>query len=209
MLEIRYDDKKIKQLERELQDFPKNSLPKVMSRGLNRTAEWARTQAVNAIAEKKKIKAGGVRKFITLRKATYKNWRSALEFSTGRFILMDLNPTKTTTGIRYTNPLTGKRISIPGAFKAKMSSGHKGIFIRGREHIRIRKWIPMGKAHALKKYGTEKKEAIYELMGPTSENLFLSRLKGKIERIQKESLGRLEKNIHDQVQLILKARLPA
>jgi len=209
MLEIRYDKDKIKRLERELRGFPKNSLPKVMSRGLNLTATNARTQVVKAIADKKRIKASGIRKFIFIRRATYKNWRSTLNFTEGEFPIIDLDPRKTSAGVTYKHPFRQKRTLIKHAFIAKMESRHRGVYIRATEHVKIGYWIGMREWWARKKYRTIKKEAINELKGPSTEELFTSRLKGKIDRIRVESKQRLAKNIHDQVRLILKRRLPA
>ena len=209
MLEIRYDKEKIEKLRRELRGFPANSLPKVMSRGLNSTATESRTHLAKTIAERRKFSASAVRKFLTVKRATYKNWRSSVNYIPGQFPLIRLNPRKTASGITYKHPFKDKRTLIKHAFRARMESGHRGVFIRSTEHIRVRRWVGMKRWWALKKYKTTEKEAINELRGPSTDSLFGPALGVVIVHIRAESMQRLAKNIHDQVRLILSRRLPA
>jgi len=184
MLEIRYDNDKIKRLERELAGFPRNSLPKVMSRSLNRTATEARTKVSRVFSQKLGLKVKDIRERVTLLRASYSKWMSAVKISRRRIPLIGFSARQTKKGVTYKKE--GERILIRHAFKATMKSGHTGIFKRkfsGR--------LP-----------------ISELRGPSLAQVFVGAPEAA-DAIYRESMQRLSKNIHDQVRLILKARLPA
>jgi len=184
MLEIRYDKAKVNQLERELRGFPKNSLPKVMSRGLNRTATEARTKTGRMLAGETGLKVGVVKKKITLVRATYRRWRSGIEISSRRFGLITFGARQTKKGVTYKKGR--KRVLIRSAFLATMNSGHTGVFKR-RTSARL---------------------PIVELRGPSLGQVFTG-ARDQADAIYRQSMSRLEKNIHDQVQLILRRRIPA
>ena len=184
MLEIRYDKDKIRRLERELAGFPRNSLPKVMSRGLNRTATGARTATSRMLAGEASLKISDVRKRITLKKATYRSWRAGIKISRQRIPLISFGARQTKKGITYKK--AGERVLIKHAFKATMKSGHTGVFRRM----------------------TSRRLPIAELRGPSMGQVFVG-AQDKASVIYRDSMRKLEKNIHDQVRMILKARLPA
>ena len=184
MLTIRFDDDKIKKLERELRNFPR-ALPKVMSRALTRTATSARTQISRSLASRIGIKIKDVRTRLTLTKATYSNWRSRVGISGRRFGLIKFAARQTKKGVTYRKG-GRSRVLIRHAFIATMPSGHRGVFIR--------------------KAGP--RLPIAEMRGPSLAQVFKG-TRGEVDRIQAESLAKLGKNIHDQVNLILKRKLPA
>ena len=184
MLEIRYDNDKIKRFERELAGFPRNSLPKVMSRGLNRTATEARTRASRLLSQKIGVKVKDIRERVTLQRASYSKWRSFVKISRRRIPLISFGARQTKKGVTYKKE--GERILIRHAFKATMKSGHTGIFKR-----KFSSRLP-----------------ISELRGPSLGQVFVGAPEAA-DAIYRESMQRLSKNIHDQVRLILKARLPA
>jgi len=186
MLEICYDDDKIEKIERELRGFGRNSLPKVMSRGLNRTATEARTKTGRFLAAESGLKIKVIRKSITLRRATYRNWRSSIKISCRRIPLYNFSARQTKKGVTYKKGGEKKRILIRSAFVATMASGHTGVFKR--------------KAAA--------RLPISELRGPSMGQVFVG-AQDKAAAICRESMGRLERNIHDQVRMILARRLPA
>ena len=184
MLEIRYDNDKIRRLERELAGFSRNSLPKVMSRGLNRTATSARTATSRMLAGEASLKISDVRKRITLKKATYHRWRAGIKISRRRIPLISFGARQTKKGITYKK--AGERVLIRHAFKATMKSGHTGVF-RRMAGSRL---------------------PITELKGPSMGQVFVG-AQDKAQAIYRASMRKLEKNIHDQVNLILRRRLPA
>lgn len=211
MLTIRFDKDKLKKLERELRNFPR-ALPKVMSRALTRTAKSARTEMSRSLTSisglgKEGKSSRAVLKRLKLSGATYSNWRAFITVSKRRFGVIELKAKKTTKGVTYMKAVGRKRVLIRHAFIATMKSGHKGVF--GRAVDVKGQYVSMERSHAKEKYGTEKKEAIYELRGPSLAQLWTADMVAEVNRIQAESGQRLQKNIHDQVNLILKRKLPA
>ncbi len=183
MLEIRFDNDKLKKLQQELRNFPR-ALPKVMSRGLNRTAISARTEISRSLAKRIGLKIKDVRDKLALQRASYSNWRSAVRISGKRFGLIKFRAHQTKKGTTYKRGR--KRILIRHAFIATMKTGHQAVFMR-KEPDRL---------------------PIKELRGPSLKQVYVG-AQDQVNRIQTESMLRLQKNIHDQVNLILKRRLPA
>lgn len=192
MIEIRLEDHKIRQFERMLAGIP-NALPRVMSRGLNRTATEARTQASRRLSQATGLRVKDIRPRIVLKRATYKNWRSAIEFRAGGMPVVRFPHEPTTEGVTY-RPSRRKHVLIRHAFRATMPSGHTGVFLRAR--YAKGRYIPMK--------SRPKREAIYE-QKVRLQDVFLES-QAEMNRVYIESLARLEKNIHDQVQLILRRR---
>ena len=183
MLEIRFDDDKLKQLQRELKNFPK-ALPKVMSRGLNRTATSARTAISRSLSKRIGLKIKDVRDKLTLHRATYSNWRSAVVVSGKKFGLIKFGAKQTKKGVTYKHER--KRILVRHAFIATMKTGHRGVFLRkGPARLPIK-----------------------EIKGPSLAQVYTG-ARDQVNRIQSEFSAKLARNIHDQVNLILKRRLPA
>jgi len=183
MLEIKFDDEKLKKIQRELRAFPK-ALPKVMSRGLNRTATSARTEISRSLAGRIGLRIKDVRDKLSLQRATYSNWRSAVGVSGKKFGLIKFGARQTKKGVTYR--LKQKRVLIRHAFIASMKTGHRGVFLR------------KGAARL----------PIQELRGPSLAQVYTG-AQDQVNRIQAESAARLAKNIYDQVNLILKRRLSA
>ena len=201
MFEIRYDDAKIKQLERELRGFGKTALPRIMSRGLNRTATQARTATSRMVAKESGIRVGDVRKRVYLQKASYRNWRSTVQISRKRLSLRYLNPKQTKRGLSVKSGR--KRITIRKAFFAL-----KGWFIRLPEAGGYKQVLSVEQAaeiDAMKKVG---RLPVGRIRGPILAQVYAD-AQDQANQIHHEHLIKLERNIHDQVQLILRRRLPA
>jgi len=184
MIDIRFDKDKIEKLRRELRGFPANSLPKVMSRGLNRTATQARTKTARMISKEAGLKVKDARERITLKRASYRHWRSSIKISRRRIPLLRFSARQTKKGVTYKRGR--ERVLIRHAFLATMSSGHTGVFKR-----KFSRRLPVS-----------------ELKGPSPGQVFTG-AQEKANAIYRESMQQLAKNIHDQVRLILKRRLPA
>jgi len=201
MIEIRYDDAKIKLLERELWDFGKNALPRVMSRGLNRTATQARTATSRMISKESGIKVSDVRNRIRMIKANYSKWSSALLISRKRLSLRYLNPKKTARGLSVKSG--SKRVTIRRAFFAL-----KGWFIRLPEAGGYKMTLGVEQALEIDPQKKVGRLPIGRIRGPILARIYI-KASDKAEQIHREHLVKLERNIHDQVQLVLKRRLPA
>jgi hypothetical protein len=200
MLNIIYDKAKLKKLERELRRFPK-SLPKVMSRGLNRTGSSARTQIARNLSKKTGLKVGEVRSKLHLQKATYSYWQAAVTVSAKRMSLNYLKPRKTAKGLSVKQGK--KRVRITKAFEAL-----GGWFIRLPAAGGYKSTIGVAEALEIDAAAKVKRLPVGRIKGPVLSQVFSS-AQDEADRIYNESLARLEKNIDDQVKLILSKRIPA
>lgn len=200
MLDIRYDKAKLKKLEKEMRRFPK-ALPKVMSRGLNRTARSARTQVARSIAGHTGIKVGDVKKRLYHQKATHRFWQSSVVVSQKRLSLSFLKPRRTAKGLSVKHGR--KRVKITKAFEAL-----KGWFIRLPVSGGYKQTVGVSQALEIDSMEKEKRLPIARIKGPILAKVFTS-AQQEADRIYSQSLAKLEKNINDQVKLILQRRIPA
>jgi len=200
MLEIRYDDAKIKQLQRELRSFGKNALPRVMSQGLNRTAAHARTEFARLGAKKTGWRKGDVQSYITLKKATWSKWRAQIGFPKRTIPLIHLKARQQKTGVKYKDPITGKRIVKKHAFIATGDERGRQVWLRSIHAIGRRKYIT---------WSGRKMEAMYIQKAPSLKDILMKYSADEFKRIENQLKEDLQKNIHDQVQLTLRRRLPA
>lgn len=180
---IRFDDQKLNQVEQALRDIPR-ALPRVMSRGLNRTATQARTEVSRNLSRRIGLRVKDVRSRVTLQKASYSNWRSIVKISRKRLPLIRLKAKQARTGVTY--KLGRSRILVRHAFIATMPSSHVGVFRR-----KLTGRLP-----------------IVELRGPSLGQVFTD-AQDEANRIYRQSLARMEKNIMDQINLILAKKMPA
>ena len=182
MFEIRVHDEDLKRLEKTLAGIPR-AMPRVMSRGLNRTAQQARTQTGRSLAKRTGLRVKDVRQRTILSKATYSRWRAAVSISTKRIPLIRFKAKQKAKGVTYKQPDTGKRVLIRHAFISVMPSGHRGVFRRA----------------------TSKRLPIVEQVGSSLKDIF-SAAQEEAARIYTESAAKLARNIHDQVELILRRK---
>lgn len=183
LFEVKFEDHKLNQVEQVLKEIPR-ALPRVMSRSLNRTAQQARTEVSRSLSRRIGLRVKDVRSRVILQKASYSNWRSAVKISGKRLPLIRFKPKQTRTGVTY--KFGRSRILVHHAFLATMPSGHTGVFRRK----------------------TTARLPITELRGPSLGQVFTD-AQAEANRIYRQSLARLEKNIMDQVNLILAKKIPA
>jgi hypothetical protein len=127
MIEIKIDDRQLRQLERALAQVPR-ALPRVMQRSLTRAATQARTMTSRFLSKQTKLKVGVVRSQINLDKASYTKWSSGIQISRRRIRLYDLKAKQVRRGVSYV--AQGGRRTVGGAFIARMQTGHTGVFKR-------------------------------------------------------------------------------
>lgn len=200
MLEIRFDNEKLKKYQRELKGIPR-ALPKVMSRGLNRTATSARTAMSRSLASRTGLKIKDVRGRLALQKASYSNWRSAVRISGKRLSLSYQQPRQTSRGLSVKHQR--KRVTIRTAFPAL-----RGWFIRLPKAGSYKQTIGVKDALGIDPAKKTGRLPIARIKGPILSQVYTG-ARGEVKRIQAEFSVKLAKNIHDQVNLILKRRLPA
>jgi hypothetical protein len=182
MIEIKFDKQKLKAIERQLAAVPR-ALPKVMSRALNRTATSARTATSRSLATQTGLKVKDVRSRIHIERASYSHWRSAIRISTKRLGLLAFRARQTKRGVSYRSG--SGRETIGHAFIAVMSSGHRGVFKRK----------------------TAARLPIVELHGPSLAQVFVD-AESESRRLYSEALAKLNRNVADQVRLIVQRRWP-
>lgn len=141
MIEI--DAKQLEHAEAVLRHIP-GGVEKAIVAALNRSAEGARTAAVKKVRERYYVKAGDVSKTIKIHKASPNNPFVIIRSTGSPMALSKFSITPTKPQPRRKKPIaarvlksSGKKI-IPGAFVAKMDSGHIGVFFRvGRSRLPI------------------------------------------------------------------------
>lgn len=199
MFTIRFDDDKLKELQRELKNFPNRALKQVMSRSLNRTAAKARTELVRLGSKKLGWKQKYVRPYITIKKATYSNWRSSLRFPIRSIDVIHLKAKELKQGVSYKDPMTGTRKKEPHAFIYEMPTKGWQVWLRSIHFLGYRKYI---------NWRGRKMEALFKMRAPSLYKLLMEHASGQTKQIVEKSRILLQKNIHEQVELILKKKLP-
>lgn len=194
-IEIKYNEAKLRHIEELLRDCPRE-LPKVMSRGINRTAKSARAEIIKQLAKKIGMKQKAIRAAITLHKATRRFWEASIYITGRRIPLINFRARKTKKGVTTTAPSVfeaGKKIAsgtgrhlVKSAFIQTMpASGHRGVFRR----FDLRK----------------ERLPIIELFGPGIGTMFRKARK-LAKTIQKSTGKKLEANIDAQIKFILNKR---
>ena len=132
-LEIKFDEKELDEIRKMLRGIP-NAMPKVISRGINRTTTSTRAEIARRIAAEVKIIQSAVKKGIKVLKATQARWRADLDLLTKRIPLIKFGARPLKKGVSYRISKSGgqKKITDPARpFKQTMKSGHVGIFRNG------------------------------------------------------------------------------
>ena len=194
MLDVRVDNQAIKRFERQLAGIPR-ALPQVMSRGLNRTATEARTLMVKYAAKTLKQKQKTVRPYHPIKKATQANWHARIDISLFRPQLIDLSVKQVKSGVRYRS-ITGQFKILPHAFIATGPKKGTQVWLRSLYVLGFRKYITWKERHM---------EALYLQRGHSIGEFWKHHI-AKLTEIRNQSMQRLGKNIHDQIQMILRWR---
>jgi hypothetical protein len=115
----------------------KNGTSTVVVRSMNRAIRKAQTVAVKSMAQAlPALRQRTIRQATALKLARRNDWVAATSAKGGRIPIMDLQARQTQRGVTYR--AQGGRRLIPGAFIARMSSGHAGVFKRkGRSRLPI------------------------------------------------------------------------
>lgn len=141
---ITVDAQQIERAEELLRGIP-DGVSKAITNAINRAVEGARADAVRKVRERYYIKARDVRDAIRIEKATYKN-QSAIIHAKGSPVALSkfrITPSKPPAK-RRKKPITARVVrgmgsQIPGAFVARMRTGHIGVFKRaGKARLPIR-----------------------------------------------------------------------
>ena len=115
--------------ERELQELSRDIQQKALSSALNKTASRARTAAARAIRDQYQLSSRAVRNAIRIKRSNYRTLTVTMLVEGKPFPVMAFSAKQNKSGVSFR--LKGRRVMIPHAFIATMSSGHKGVFARG------------------------------------------------------------------------------
>tara|TARA_Y100000310_G_scaffold250452_1_gene256672 strand:+ start:339 stop:896 length:558 start_codon:yes stop_codon:yes gene_type:complete len=179
MLEIEIKQSEINKIKRRLAGIPRG-LPKVITRGINKTLASSRTKAVRLFAGDINIKQKTIREQIRILRASYSRWIGQLRFyGSSRIPLSRFAARQTQRGVSYKIEKTGGRKTAEHAFIAETETGHRGV------------WRRAGRA----------RYPIYELFGPSLGAVFKN-APAKIASIEKTSAADLKKNINTQVKVL-------
>lgn len=140
---ITVDEKQIERAEELLKNIP-DGVSKAIVNAINRAAEGARTDAVKKARERYHVKAKDIRKTIEIERATYEN-QAAIVRAEGSPLALSkfkITPSKPPQKRRkkpvIARVIRGEGGPIPGAFVARMKSGHIGVFKRaGKSRLPI------------------------------------------------------------------------
>jgi hypothetical protein len=120
-----------------LQSAPKDVMTRAVPRALNRVAAEAKTESSRSIrAAGYKLKAGAIKKQISIRRATRSELKAIVK-ATGKPIpLIEYAAREVSTGVSVA--VKGGRKIIKHAFIATMPTGHKGVYVRvGKGHKKV------------------------------------------------------------------------
>ena len=178
---IQVDQRQLAEVRQLLLAIPR-AMPKVMSRGVNKTASGARTKVVREMARHSGVQQKFVRKAIRMKRASQRHWVATIRVRGWRFPLTAKGARQTKKGVTYRGK-SGREL-LPGGFIAAMPGGHTGVFTR-RSTSRL---------------------PIDEHFTPSMVDVFDEAAELSRHRLDSEIAAKLQSNIYTQVQLILAKR---
>ena len=201
-VEIKFDEKRLDEIRKMLRDIP-NAMPKVMSRGINRTQKSSLSEIAKKIAAEITLKQKTIKKSIRLESATYTRWQAKINLGMdergwlfgkqygrkeGRIPLIYFKARQSKKGRRkltYQISKTGGRQTFtekPLPFIQTMNT-FRGVFVRqGKE-----RW------------------PVWHGYGPSIGGVFEGAA-GIAAEVQETTSQKLEKNIDQQIAYILSKR---
>ena len=185
LVEVTFDQKKLDSIARQFKDMP-SALPRIVSRGINRTATSSKAEITRELAAEISLKQKRIRAGLNLKKATRNMWQAVIWVNEKRIKLIHFAARALKgKGVSYKiDKRSGrKKIIEPptSAFIQTMpNSGHVGVFRRA----------------------TAARGSMYELFGPSLGEVFEGAA-GIAEKVQRSSGEKLEKNIDSQIEYTL------
>lgn len=232
---IKVDEAQLAKIQKLLRGVPKG-MPKAMSRGINKTALWARTRIARKIKEKSALKVGDIRKAIKIRKATLQRWSAVLNIEDEKIPLIKFKAKqskrkhtfvtneKQSAWLYYNifKPKYGPAAAFSLSYrvtrmfpvvtyemfnqKKEITDAFIGTMPSGHKGIFRRSSYAAEQGES---YGQGGRYPIYELQGPSVGKLFEGSA-GIARRVQIAASLKLMDNIHTQVGLLLKkGKVPA
>lgn len=178
---------------RRLLDEMKSSVPKVVSRALNKTLTGVKTDASAEIRTIITAKKAAVDATFSIGKATPQHL-SAVIVSRGKPLpLIDFGARQTVQGVSVQVKKTSPRTVVSGAFIRTMRSGHKGVFWR-EWHAAPRK--PVNKNLAYAKLPKRFRLPMAERFGPRVPDILSN--EPVIAAVLRKADDRLHKNLEHE-----------
>ena len=134
-LSVKVNDRQIRALQLRLARI-KHGLPKAVSRGINQTAEKAKTKIIDEVHNQTTIAKPAIKAGMRLHKATYRNWAAEIVIKGKRIPLskFGVRVSPTTHNISYQITKSRGRQTITydkitnRVYKQKLPSGHVGVW---------------------------------------------------------------------------------
>lgn len=119
----------IRDLKRGFSFMNKTDFNTAVARAMNRSVAKGRTAASQGIRKHYKIKAGDLKKTMSVNRANVSRLKAALELKGAPIAISKFGASKRKKGVSVR--VSGQRKLIRGAFMARTKSGHLGVFARG------------------------------------------------------------------------------
>ena len=203
-IEVKLDEKRLAEVQRMLAGIPR-AMPKVMSRGVNKTVTKARTDLTNRLAGKVALKKKFIRENIFMRKASYKRWQATLTLGWWPINLKHFSARQTKKGVTYKIDKTGKRQLLTHAFILEQFGGNVFRRVTKGGGLVDRIKAAFGKDAPEQLVG---RLPIEVRKGPSLKEVYNGD-RALPSRTLKEAMANLNKNIDTQIKLILDKRAAA
>lgn len=139
--------KQIAEVRRTFNGLPAQIMQPAIASALNKVAAQGRTQAVRQMKATYALPASALRSAIFVNRATRNTLTATLKAAGSPLPLILFKARQTRKGVTY-EIKRGHRVLFPHAFIATMSSGHRGVFARGKyasnsfvgRHKRLRRY---------------------------------------------------------------------
>jgi len=225
-IEIKLDERKLKQLESMFRGIP-GKLPQIVSRAINRTVTPAKNEIQKGIRQEINIKAADAKEKIYMQKATYNRWIATISLSHRLIPVLDFGAVQAKGGVRFKIYKKHGSRFMEHAFITGMRTGHRGVFRRGVGMHGERRWerrnVLWGTRHEkrTKQWWSYAESKFYdtsprvrnvnwhnvfigEQFGPSLHQVFQSEgSQNFVGRVIEQAYQRLEHNIDSQVSYVL------
>lgn len=194
MFDIRVDDRELKSLERNIKHLG-GSMGTVMSRAINKTETTARARIARLLSDRTGVSVTNIKKGMRIDKASPYRWAASIRIQKKPLPLATVNPSKRSKGASFKT--RRGRVLVRHAFQAL-----GGWAVRADQSEPNRYWVSPAEASGVETESLVPRMPIARIKGPFISALYRS-MPEQHEKIFKEAQAILEKNITNQVQLIL------
>ena len=192
LVEIKFDQRKLNNIRRQMSGYP-GALEKIMPRAINKTAKSIRTKAARGLSQITGLSVKTLRDRFHINPARGAFWFSNIFPKGGSIPLIKMGARQTKAGVSYKSFKGGGRQLVGGGIIEGISIDAKETFINTRTDT--------GKKAVLWRVHGEQ-YPVWELFGPSTAEL-MSDNPALLDRLTREAVSDLERNISVQVALVL------